>query len=56
MAVPLLNARLDAKAIAAAVNDSEMPAAIVCNAHITGLAVARSLASHGIPVIALERL
>lgn len=55
MALPLLNARLDAAEIAAAVNSSDLPAAIVCNAHITGLAVARSLARQGVPVIALDR-
>lgn len=30
--------------------------AIICNAHITGLAVARSLASNDIPVIAIDRV
>jgi len=55
MALPLMNARLDAEAIAAAANVFDLPAAIVCNAHITGLAVARSLAKNGIPVIALDR-
>jgi D-aspartate ligase len=55
MAHPLRNARLDAAEIAAAVNGSDLPAAIVCNAHITGLAVARSLARRGVPVIALDR-
>ncbi|MGH2559585.1 MAG: carboxylate--amine ligase [Thermomicrobiales bacterium] len=55
MAVPLLNTRLDAEQIAAAANGHERPAAIVCNAHITGLAVARSLARRGVPVIGLDR-
>src|SRR5215204_3650962 len=55
MAVPLQHARLDASAIAAAANTFEQPAAIVCNAHITGLAVARSLARRGVPVIGLDR-
>lgn len=55
MALPLMNARLDAAAIAAAANAHDMPAAIVCNAHITGLAVARSLARRGVPVIGLDR-
>ncbi len=32
------------------------PPAIICNAHITGLAVARALASHDIPVIAIDRV
>src|SRR5689334_20778884 len=55
MAVPLLHARLDAEAVAAAANAGSQPAAIVCNAHITGLAVARSLAARGVPVIGLDR-
>ena len=55
MSPPLLNARLDALEIAAAANASERPAAVVCNAHITGLAVARSLARRGVPVIGLDR-
>ena len=55
MAPPLLNARLDAGEIAAAANGSSRPAAIVCNAHITGLAVARSLARRGVAVIGLDR-
>ena len=33
----------------------EMPAAVVFNCHITGLAVARSLGRRGVPVIALDR-
>lgn len=33
----------------------DRPPAIVCNAHITALAVARSLAARGVPVIALDR-
>ncbi len=55
MARRLLNARLDAREIAEAANASDRPAAIVCNAHITGLAVARSLARRGVPVIGLDR-
>ena len=55
MALPLQNARLDAEAIAAAANGHDRPAAIVCNAHITGLAVARSLARQGVPVIGIDR-
>jgi predicted ATP-grasp superfamily ATP-dependent carboligase len=55
MAVPLRNARLDAEQIATAANGHDRPAAIVCNAHITGLAVARSLARRGVPVIGLDR-
>src|SRR5690348_464016 len=55
MAVSLVNARLDAAAIAQAANAFSLPAAIVCNAHITGLAVARSLAAQGVPVIGLDR-
>ena len=33
----------------------DRPPAIVCNAHVTGLGVARALDAHGIPVIALDR-
>ena len=33
---------------------SDLPAALVFNCHITGLAVARSLAAHGVRVIALD--
>jgi D-aspartate ligase len=55
MAQPLLNARLDAAEIAAKADGRDLPAAIVCNAHITGLAVARSLAKRGVPVIAIDR-
>ncbi|MCL7417750.1 MAG: carboxylate--amine ligase, partial [Halalkalicoccus sp.] len=33
----------------------ERPPAIVCNAHITGLGVARALAAHDVPVIAVDR-
>ena len=33
---------------------SALPAALVFNCHITGLAVARSLASHGVRVVALD--
>ncbi|WP_323674558.1 carboxylate--amine ligase [Halorubellus sp. PRR65] len=33
----------------------ERPPAIVCNAHVTGLGVARALAAHDVPVIALDR-
>lgn len=42
-------------AIRAAGNASDMPAAVVFNCHITGLAVARSLGSRGAPVIGLDR-
>ena len=37
------------------VNSSELPAAVIFNSHITGLAVARSLGRRGVPVIALDR-
>src|ERR1035438_9789518 len=37
------------------INVSPMPAAVIFNSHITGLAVARSLGRRGIPVIALDR-
>ena len=34
----------------------ERPPAIVCNAHVTGLGVARALSAHDVPVIALDRV
>jgi len=33
----------------------DRPPAFVANAHVTGLGVARSLAEHGVPVVALDR-
>ena len=36
-------------------NAAEMPAALVFNCHITGLAVARSLGKRGVPVVGLDR-
>lgn len=33
----------------------DRPPALVCNAHITGLGVARALAAHDVPVVALDR-
>ena len=36
-------------------NSADMPAALVFNCHITGLAVARSLGRRGVPVIGLDR-
>ncbi|WP_257300745.1 carboxylate--amine ligase [Haloarchaeobius sp. FL176] len=33
----------------------DRPPAIVCNAHVTGLGVARALAAHDVPVVALDR-
>lgn len=33
----------------------ERPPALVANAHITGLGVARALAAHGVPVVAVDR-
>ncbi|WP_227354099.1 carboxylate--amine ligase [Haladaptatus salinisoli] len=33
----------------------EKPPAIVCNAHVTGLSVARALSAHDVPVIAVDR-
>ncbi|MGB9986715.1 carboxylate--amine ligase [Salarchaeum japonicum] len=41
-------------AVAAA--DFDRPPAIVANAHITGLGVARALAAHDVPVIAVDRV
>lgn len=37
------------------INPCEMPAALVFNCHITGLAVARSLGRRGIPIVGLDR-
>ncbi len=37
------------------VDSSDLPAAVIFNSHITGLAVARSLGRRGVPVIALDR-
>src|SRR5690242_9401819 len=37
------------------INSREMPAALVFNCHITGLAVARSLGRRGVAVIGLDR-
>ncbi|HEX8183685.1 MAG TPA: carboxylate--amine ligase [Blastocatellia bacterium] len=37
------------------INSVEMPAALVFNCHITGLAVARSLGRRGVPVVGLDR-
>ncbi|SFR67601.1 carboxylate--amine ligase [Halogeometricum limi] len=34
----------------------DRPPALVANAHITGLGVARALSAHGVPVIALDRV
>ncbi|WP_458208989.1 carboxylate--amine ligase [Haladaptatus sp. NG-SE-30] len=33
----------------------DRPPAIVCNAHVTGLSVARALAAHDVPVVAIDR-
>ena len=41
---------------AAAARSFDRPPALVCNAHVTGLEVARSLADRGIPVVALDRV
>jgi D-aspartate ligase len=41
--------------VRAQVNPNDMPAALVFNCHITGLAVARSLGRRGVPVIGLDR-
>lgn len=37
------------------INSSEMPAALIFNCHITGLAVARSLGRRGVPIVGLDR-
>ena len=41
--------------VEASVNPITVPAAVVFNGHITGLAVTRSLGRRGVPVIALDR-
>ena len=43
------------EAVRERVNKDDLPAAIVFNCHITGLAVARSLGKRGVPVIGLDR-
>jgi predicted ATP-grasp superfamily ATP-dependent carboligase len=43
------------EAVRARVNRADLPAAVVFNCHITGLAVARSLGKRGVPVIGLDR-
>ncbi len=52
--MPLLNPRLDAAPIVAGANASERTPAIVDNPHFTGLAVLRSRAKHGVPVIGID--
>jgi len=44
-----LLAELDARAF-------DRPPALVANAHITGLSVARALSTHGVPVVAVDRV
>ena len=43
------------EAVKERVNKADLPAALVFNCHITGLAVARSLGSRGVAVIGLDR-
>src|SRR5262245_33320163 len=43
------------RAIQERINATDLPAALVFNCHITGLAVARSLGRRGVPVIGLDR-
>lgn len=49
---------LDTDALVAAVDDAEFDRtpAVVANAHITGLSVARALDDHGVPVIAIDQV
>jgi len=49
---------LDTDALVAAVDDGEFDRtpAVVANAHITGLSVARALDAHGVPVIAIDQV
>ncbi len=51
----LLNATELVNAVRERINPLARPAAVVFNSHITGLAVARSLGKHGVPIIALDR-
>ncbi|MFB6155412.1 MAG: carboxylate--amine ligase [Haloferacaceae archaeon] len=48
---------LETDALVDAVADAsfERPPALVSNAHVTGLSVARALSAHGVPVVALDR-
>ena len=41
---------------AVAAREFDRPPALVANAHITGLGVARALSAHGVPVIAVDRV
>ncbi|HWX40143.1 MAG TPA: carboxylate--amine ligase [Blastocatellia bacterium] len=43
------------RAVKEKVNATDLPAALVFNCHITGLAVARALGKRGVPVIGLDR-
>ena len=43
------------EAVKARANKTDLPAAVVFNCHITGLAVARSLGKRGVPIIGLDR-
>ncbi|MFC6786341.1 carboxylate--amine ligase [Halobaculum halobium] len=47
----------DTDALVAALSDADLdrPPALVANAHITGVSVARALSAHDVPVIALDR-
>lgn len=52
---PLLSSLDDLRdAVRTRINPVAVPAAVVFNSHITGLAVARSLGRRGVPVIALD--
>ena len=43
------------RAIRERINAPDLPAALVFNCHITGLAVSRALGRHGVPLIGLDR-
>ncbi len=55
MVLPIVQRDDLRRAVCARINTQPLPAAVVFNSHITGLAVARSLGRRGVPVIALDR-
>lgn len=55
MTLPFIQPDQLRRAVCERINTQSLPAAVVFNSHITGLAVARSLGRRGVPVIALDR-
>jgi D-aspartate ligase len=54
--MPMIESRTELiSAVRERINSADVPAALVFNCHITGLAVARSLGRRGVPVIGLDR-